>query len=75
MYGWLGDDSFWGGNGDDTIHGASFDTAYYNRPRDAYDLEIIGGDPVEVIDLVGYGGHDTLDGIERLVFTDLVIDL
>jgi Ca2+-binding RTX toxin-like protein len=79
IYGEGGDDFIWGGNGSDTIDGGpGFDTAFYNRPREAYNfiqVEDDGGAVVVVTDLVGDGGTDRLMGIERLVFADDVIDL
>jgi Ca2+-binding RTX toxin-like protein len=79
IYGEGGDDFIWGGNGSDTIDGGpGFDTAFYNRPREAYNfihVEDEGGAVVVVTDLVGDGGTDHLMGIQRLVFADDVIDL
>jgi len=79
IYGEGGDDFIWGGNGSDTIDGGpGFDTAFYNRPREAYNfiqVEDEGGAVVVVTDLVGDGGTDHLMGVERLVFADDVIDL
>jgi len=81
IYGEGGDDFIWGGNGSDTIDGGpGFDTAFYNRPREAYNfiqVEDEGGAVVVVTDLVGDGGTDHLTGIERLVFNNGadVIDL
>jgi Ca2+-binding RTX toxin-like protein len=79
IYGEGGDDFIGGGNGSDTIDGGpGFDTAFYNRPLEAYSfiqVEDDGGAVVVVTDLVGDGGTDHLTGIERLVFADDVIDL
>ena len=78
IYGEGGDDLIWGGNDDDTIDGGvGFDTAFFNRPLSAYDVEINDDGSVDVTDLVGDGGTDHLTHIERLVFGngDDVIDL
>ena len=57
--------------------GVGFDTAFFNRPLAAYDVDINDDGSVDVTDLVGDGGHDHLTGIERLVFGngDTVIDV
>ncbi len=85
-----GDDVFFGAAGDDTIDGgADDDTALYEGSRDGYDLTVTtdaqgfvtGISQVE--DLTGDSptldnleeGTDTLTSIERLEFSDAVIDL
>ena len=78
IYGEGGDDFIWGGNDDDTIDGGvGFDTAFFNRPLYAYDVDINDDGSADVTDLVGDGGTDHLTHIERLVFGngDDVIDL
>ena len=78
IYGEGGNDFIWGGNDDDTIDGGvGFDTAFFNRPLSAYDVEINDDGSADVTDLVGDGGTDHLTHIERLVFGngDDVIDL
>ncbi|HYC02734.1 MAG TPA: M10 family metallopeptidase C-terminal domain-containing protein [Azospirillaceae bacterium] len=64
-----------GGGGNDTIDGgAGIDTARYLGGRAGYEV-VQSGSTVTVRDLSGAEGTDTLTGVERLAFADMVVDL
>jgi serralysin len=61
--------------GDNVINGqGGLDTAVYAGARSTYTLEKIDGG-YSITDKVGYGGHDKLFNVERLVFDDATIAL
>jgi len=70
IFGSAGDDVISGGGGSDTINGrGGTDTALYARALASYALTPINGG-IQVRDLVGSEGTDTLLSIERIEFLD-----
>jgi hypothetical protein len=63
-------DRIGGGPGSDTIDGgAGTDTAWYSRAYGNYSISVVGAD-LQVRDLAGNDGIDTLRSIERIEFAD-----
>ncbi|MER0214891.1 MAG: hypothetical protein DU481_01570 [Nitrosomonas sp.] len=81
IYALEGDDVILGGAGDDVIiGGGGIDTASYSGPLPTYVIQLNLADKLKVIDqklAPGSDGTDTLQSIERLIFTDvgLALDL
>ncbi|WP_395700850.1 S8 family serine peptidase [Aquabacterium sp.] len=70
LHGMRGNDSLDGRAGDDLVDGgAGFDTACFAGPRARYAVQR-GSGPWTVEDRQGSDGRDTLQGIERLQFSD-----
>jgi hypothetical protein len=66
------DNWIWGRAGDDLIDGqGGIDSAVFSGQRAQYSLTALDGDRVRV---TGPDGVDTLAGVERLVFDDIVVD-
>ena len=57
------------------IGGAGFDTAVFSGPMANYDITIQGSEIIVEDLLGGHDGRDTLEGIQRLQFTDQGINL
>jgi Ca2+-binding RTX toxin-like protein len=74
-----GNTQFTGGAGNDTLSGGyGFDTAFYAGKFSDYLVDTSNPLAIRVIDRLasdGDDGTDTLSGIERLVFADIVVDL
>lgn len=69
LEGLAGNDKLTGGGGNDTlIGGAGIDIAVYSLPKAVY---AVGAKAAKVTALTGSEGADTLEGIERLVFSDM----
>jgi len=69
-------DSFWGGRGDDVITGGSgLDSACYDGLSTAYTWTAGADGNQLVTNAQGRDGTDTLNGIERLVFRDRIVEL
>jgi VCBS repeat-containing protein len=75
----VGNNQFTGGAGNDTLSGGyGFDTAFYTGKFSDYLIDTSNPLAIRVIDRLasdGDDGTDTLSGIERLVFADIVVDL
>jgi Ca2+-binding RTX toxin-like protein len=66
LVGGSGDDTLSGGTGDDTLNGGTgTDTAVLDGPATNYNFSVVGGN-LTVTDLLGTGGTDTLNSIERI---------
>ena len=74
LTGGTGDDWLNGGTGNDTLKGdGGTDTAIFSGLISNYSFTFNGTRLVSVIDTVGNGGTDTLEGIEKLQFSDRMV--
>lgn len=70
IQGGAGNDTLTAGAGDNAINGgAGIDTVVFSGVQANFSIKNING-ALQVVDLVGNGGLDTLSSVERLQFTD-----
>ncbi|MEM6739083.1 MAG: DUF4214 domain-containing protein [Pseudomonadota bacterium] len=76
LFGYGGNDIFEGNSGNDTIDGmGGIDTAKYDDPREDFKLTVNADGTVEVRDVDGDEGEDTLISVEQIAFSDEVFPL
>jgi len=70
-----GSHNFRGLAGNDLINGSGefIDTAAYFGARSDFNIKIVNGLPVEVVDKFGNEGTDLLNSVERLLFSNLSV--